>query len=97
MRSNGFSPPFAFQQVISWLIFIYIIASFVTSFVALLQVEESNGTSLKMVCGIVFPFYVLGIISTVITTVIVTGSDPTDPTVNQYRLHIKTLNAFKAG
>ena len=60
------------------------------SFVALFQAKET-------VIWVILPFYMFGTIATVVTTVIVTGSNPTDPTVNLYRLHLKTLDGYKAG
>ena len=86
-RRHGFEAPFSVFQLASWVVAAFIFISTCLSAISILQRDEGsvpNGD--KIFCGIILGLYLLAYLVMVVTTVIVTKSDPTDPTIALERL-----------
>ena len=88
--------PFSFLQVLAWIMAIFIIICFILTEICLLTADQRDKSTLY-VCTILGGAYVIAFLLLVIQTVLVTASDPTDPTVKLHRLNRESLQAFKAG
>lgn len=95
-RLNGFECPLSFLQVLSWVITLFILVSFVLTTSALLIEKSDHDSTFVAVCIAFSTLYAIAFTSMVVTTVIVTASDPSDPTVNLNRLHRETIAAYQA-
>lgn len=85
--------PFSFLQVLAFILALYLICSFTTTETALLIAGESNTAGLVISAAL----YLISFIAMVIQTVLVTGTDPSDPIVNLSRLNKKTFAQFNEG
>jgi len=86
VRKNGFERPFSLLQIVSWVIAACIFISYtVTS--ACLFYQEDHFIPIIAV-GV---FYFSAFLAMVVTTVSVTNSDPTDPTINLEREYRQSL------
>ena len=92
VRKNGFKTPFAFLQLLAWLVAFYLFTSFIITLIALIMDNQLVEPS-----AIVAVIYLISFAALVISTAIVTGSDPSDPTVELYRKSMATKAAFHLG
>ena len=79
-RRHGFERPFGIFQVLSWIIAAFIFISFSVTLYALLLVEGSD-YSHRRSCIVCAVMYYLSFLAMVLTTIVVTASNPTDPTI----------------
>ena len=84
-RRHGFDRPFSCFQVLSWIIAVFIFISFSVTLCALLLQEGSEDSHYysSFVCAVL---YYMSFLAMVLTTIVVTASNPTDPTVALERL-----------
>lgn len=84
VRSTGFDCPPGFSQVSSWVFAAFTLGSFsLTAVVHLTQEELPTGEVIGF--SILSTLYAVGYLGMIVTTALVTASDPTDPTVKLFR------------
>ena len=87
VRKNGFERPFSVFQLLSWVIAAFIFVSFVLTALCML-LNRSEGpvdTTHTVVTCVLVVTYLAFFAAMIVTTAIVTASDPTDPTVELER------------
>lgn len=84
VRKNGFQQPFGIFQVLSWIIALFLLGSFTVTVSTLLNQDGTD--EYEFGCVIISAIYFVCFLAMVLTTIIVTRSDPTDPTIAMERL-----------
>ncbi len=92
VRRHGFQKPFSPQQLLSWIIAAFIFISFVITATSLISLRLENhnlvpDSDYRVMISLSICYFI-SFLAMVVTTAIVTGSDPTDPTVALERLYM---------
>ena len=78
MRRNGFECPLGFWQLTSWVFAVYILGSFILTAICLFQREQSDQEAGLITLTVL---YTISYTAMAISTVLVTKSDPSDPSI----------------
>ena len=80
VRKTGFDCPPNFTQVLSWGYAAFILISFTITVITLFQ-RESKSRGKDIGIGTLSALFIIFYSAMILTTVIITKSDPTDPTI----------------